>query len=456
MRSSGIGGQAVLEGVMMKNKSDYAIAIRKPDGEISVKHGKTKSISEKSVFFRLPIIRGVVAFVESLLLGMSTLTFSAGFYEEEEEALNKTKKKDETASRKENVETVLTIMLSIVLAIGIFVVLPFFLSQLLQSKISSETVLALIEGIIRIVFFVGYIYVISFMEDINRVFMYHGAEHKSINCVENCLELTVENVRGQSKHHRRCGTSFLFIVMFISIIFFMFIHFKNVWLRMIARILLVPVIAGVSYEFIKLAGNSDSKVVAVLSTPGMLLQKLTTREPDDEMIEVAISSVEAVFDWREYQRRCLVLQSKQKEREKKYNGSKPKKSRAEIKEEIRIRERENKLRATEREFKIREMEQKEEELEKLVDDANKRKEERRRKSMQLFKEDAEDEALAGLDHYFDKDSIVNEVQKGNIIYENLKETKQEDIIGEPAKENTQEGIIDKSAEEGIQEDKISE
>lgn len=441
MRSSGIGGQAVLEGVMMKNKSDYAVAIRKPDGEISVKHGKTKSISEKSVFFRLPIIRGVVAFVESLLLGMNTLTFSAGFYEEEEEALNKTKEKDEAAERKENIETVLTVILSILLAIGIFVVLPFFLSQLLQSRISSETVLALIEGIIRIVFFVGYIYVISFMEDINRVFMYHGAEHKSINCVENGLELTVENVRGQSKHHRRCGTSFLFIVMFISIVFFMFIHFKNVWIRMIARVLLVPVIAGVSYEFIRFAGNSDNKIAAVLSTPGMLLQKLTTREPDDSMIEVAISSVEAVFDWREYQRRCQVLQSKQEEREKKYNGSKPKKSRAEIKEEIRIRERENKLRATEHECKLREMEQKEEELEKLADDVAKRKEERRRQSMQLFEEDAEDKSLAGLDHYFDKDSVVGGGSKGDITYGNLKETKQKDIIDESAKENMQEHII---------------
>lgn len=402
MRSSGIGGQAVLEGVMMKNKSDYAVAVRKPDGEITVMHGKSKSMSENSVFFRLPIIRGVVRFVESLVLGMRTLTYSASFYEDEEEVKKKSPKNDEKKDSKESVETILTVVLSIVLAIGIFMVLPFFLSQLLRSVVTSNTALAAIEGVIRIVLFVGYVLAISLMQDIKRVFMYHGAEHKSINCIENGLELTVGNVRRQSKHHRRCGTSFLLIVMFISIVLFMFIHFENIWLRMAVRILLVPVIAGISYEFIRFAGNTDNKIVAILSKPGMLLQRLTTREPDDKMIEVAIAAIEEVFDWQEYQRRCKALLSRQEERAQKAKANTPKKSRAEIKEELRMRERENKMRATERVRMMREMEEKEAELEKLANEAMKRKEARR--AMELQQDNKDDDALAGLDHYFDSDA----------------------------------------------------
>ncbi len=303
MKSSGIGGQAVLEGVMMKNKSHYAVAVRTPDGKIDVTKGDCHSIAEKCVLFRLPILRGIVAFIESLVLGMKTLTYSSGFYEEENE---KAEKKE--SSTKETVENVLIVLLAIVLAVGFFMILPFLLSEVLRPRIESQTVLAVIEGALRIVLFVGYVIAISMMSDIKRVFMYHGAEHKTINCVENGLELTVHNVRGQSKHHRRCGTSFLLIVMLVSIIFFLFIHIDNMWLRMLFRVLLVPVIAGVSYEFIRLAGNSDNKLVLWLSKPGLLLQRLTTREPDDAMIEVAIASVEAVFDWREYQRRLRAQQ----------------------------------------------------------------------------------------------------------------------------------------------------
>ena len=306
MKSSGIGGQAVLEGIMMKYKSEYSIAVRKPNGEITVSRGKCKSISEKSVFFRLPIIRGVVAFVESLMLGMKSLTYSADFYEEEETE-NQFPKEEKKNNNKENIETICTVVLAIVLAIGIFMVLPFFLSQLLHSVVDSQTALAAIEGVIRIFLFISYISVISLMKDIKRVFMYHGAEHKSINCIENGLELTVDNVRKQSKHHRRCGTSFLLIVMFISIVCFMFIYFENIWLRIGARILLVPVIAGISYEFIHVAGNTENKVLMILSVPGMLLQRLTTKEPDDQMIEVAIASIEEIFDWKDYQRRLRIL-----------------------------------------------------------------------------------------------------------------------------------------------------
>ena len=383
MKSSGIGGQAVLEGVMMKYKSDYAVATRKPDGGINVIHGKCKSISERSVFFRLPVIRGVINFIESLVLGMKTLTYSADFIEEEEDKAqggdNKENSQDSSDNIKEKKESnnnpgiVLTVAFSILLAIGIFMVLPFFLSQLLHSVVESPTILALIEGLIRIILFTGYVLAISMIQDIKRVFMYHGAEHKSINCVENGLELTVENVRKQSKHHKRCGTSFLLIVMFISIVCFMFIHFENIWLRLLARVLLVPVIAGISYEFIRIAGNTDNKIISFLSKPGMLLQRLTTREPDDKMIEVAIASVEEVFDWEAYQRWCRSEKARREERAKKAKDGTAKKSRAQIREELLERERENKQRATERARQIQEMEKKEAELEKIAEEARKRK-----------------------------------------------------------------------------------
>ncbi len=397
MKSSGIGGQAVLEGIMMKYKSEYSIAVRKPNGEITVSRGKCKSISEKSVFFRLPIIRGVVAFVESLMLGMKSLTYSADFYEEEETE-NQFPKEEKKNNNKENIETICTVVLAIVLAIGIFMVLPFFLSQLLHSVVDSQTALAAIEGVIRIFLFISYISVISLMKDIKRVFMYHGAEHKSINCIENGLELTVDNVRKQSKHHRRCGTSFLLIVMFISIVCFMFIYFENIWLRIGARILLV--IAGISYEFIHVAGNTENKVLMILSVPGMLLQRLTTKEPDDQMIEVAIASIEEIFDWKDYQRRLRILKERMEERARKKAAGVPKKSRAEIKEELRARERENKLRATEYMRQLKEMEEKEAELERIAEEARKRKEARKAIPLQT---DYKDDNLAGLDHYFDRD-----------------------------------------------------
>lgn len=304
MRPSGIGGQAVIEGVMMKNGNQYAIAVRKPNKEIVV---ETKSLSNKkksNPILKLPIIRGVMAFVESLSLGMQSLTFSSSFYEEEEEESKFEKKLNEiTKGKGESVINTAVVCASVLLAIGIFVVLPMLLANFLSSKIENSFVLALLEGVFRLLIFLVYIGLISQMEDIRRLFMYHGAEHKSINCIENGLPLTVENVRNQSREHKRCGTSFMLTVMLISIIFFMFIRVDHTILRFVLRLLLIPVIAGISYEFIRFAGRTDAKIMNILSRPGMWLQALTTKEPDDSMIEVAIASVEAIFDWKSFQER---------------------------------------------------------------------------------------------------------------------------------------------------------
>lgn len=295
MKSSGIGGQAVIEGIMMKNKDKYAVAVRKPDQTIEVDVKESSGVVKNPLFKKIPIVRGVLSFIESLVLGMKTLTFSASFFEEDEEQEKKGK-----TEKAEGVIMGLTVAFSVVFAVAIFMVLPYFISELLRPYIVSAALMALLEGCIRIAIFIGYIFLITLMKDIQRVFMYHGAEHKCINCIESGLPLTVENVRISSKQHKRCGTSFLLIVMVVSVIFFIFIRTSNPVSRVVIRLLLVPVIAGVSYEFIRLAGNSDSKLVDILSKPGMLLQRLTTREPDDSMIEVAIKAVEAVFDWKQY------------------------------------------------------------------------------------------------------------------------------------------------------------
>lgn len=303
MKPSGIGGQAVIEGVMMKNKEEYAIAVRKPNNEIVVEKSTFISAAEKYKIFKLPIFRGMLSFVESMIIGSKTLTFSASFFEEEEEV--KPSKMEKVFSKvfKEKAESIamgITMLISVILAIGIFILLPGFLAGLLTEVIQSRVLLTVIEGCIRILLFVSYVVVISQIKDIKRMFMYHGAEHKTINCIEQGYELTVENVKRQSREHKRCGTSFMFIVMFVSIIFFIFIRVEQQWLRYVIRVLLIPVIAGVSYEFIRLAGRSESRIVNILSRPGMWLQALTTKEPDNDMIEVAIQSVEAVFDWKEF------------------------------------------------------------------------------------------------------------------------------------------------------------
>ncbi len=295
-----------MEGVMMKNMEQYAVAVRKPNDEIEVMKGKYESLGNRYAICRVPIIRGVITFIESLYIGMKTLAFSSSFYEEEEEEAQPGRFEQALTrifgDKLESVIMGLTIAVSVILAVGIFMLLPFYLSTLLEGVIASYTVRTLIEGVIRVGIFLLYIWLISRMEDIRRVFMYHGAEHKTINCLEHGEDLTPENIRKYSRFHKRCGTSFLLIVMIVSIIVFLFIRVDQPVLKMLLRVLLVPVIAGISYEFIRLAGRSDSKIMNILSKPGMSLQFFTTKEPDDSMLEVAIASGEGVFDWREYVR----------------------------------------------------------------------------------------------------------------------------------------------------------
>ncbi|MDO5416894.1 MAG: DUF1385 domain-containing protein, partial [Lachnospiraceae bacterium] len=282
MKYSGIGGQAVIEGIMMKNGDDYATAVRKPDGEIEVSKNTYVSLTEKVKLFSLPFVRGIFSFADSMILGMRTLTWSAGFFEDDEDSqpsrfelwLDKV-----FGEKLEAALMSLVMVFSVVMAIGIFMVLPLLISNIFRKFIPSETVMAVLEGLIRIGIFITYIKVISRMEDIRRTFMYHGAEHKCINCLEHGLALNVENVRNSSKEHKRCGTSFLLIVMVISILFFMVVRVDTVWLRVVSRIVLIPVIAGVSYEFLRLAGRNDSWLVNALSRPGLWMQGLTTKEP---------------------------------------------------------------------------------------------------------------------------------------------------------------------------------
>jgi uncharacterized protein YqhQ len=347
MKPSGIGGMAVMEGVMMKNKDEYAVAVRKPDNEIVVEKNTHKDFSDRVKLFKLPIFRGMLAFVDSMVVGIKVLNYSASFFEDDdaqtqnakstskkqnnkktgkEESKQQNKKAaakdadfdieaitasnvaaeavvadDKVKDNKTNaILMVFAVFFSIALSIGLFMVLPAFIIELLKKVISNHFMLSLIEGLLRLAIFIGYVVLASLMSDIKRVFMYHGAEHKTINCLENGFELTVENVRWQSKQHKRCGTSFMLLVILISLLMFMIFPTTGLFWRVISRILLVPFIAGISYEFIRLAGKSDNAVVNVISKPGLWMQGLTTREPDDSMIEVAIKSVESVFDWRAF------------------------------------------------------------------------------------------------------------------------------------------------------------
>ena len=298
-----IGGQAVIEGVMMKNMDHYAVSVRKPNGKIETKVEECVSFAEKHPLFQLPVFRGMVNFLESMVIGMKTLNYSASFYEDEEE---QTESRTEQLLEKilgekaEKIITGIVLVFSLAISIGLFMILPYIASEALGKLIRNDYVILFMEGIIRIAIFLGYIVLISRMEDIKRVFMYHGAEHKTINCLEAGVPLTPENVDNFSRLHKRCGTSFIFIVMIISMVFFFFIRVDTIWLRIVLRLLFLPLVAGVSYEFIRLAGNSDHPLVQIFSKPGLALQRLTTKEPDHSMIEVAIASVEGVFDWREY------------------------------------------------------------------------------------------------------------------------------------------------------------
>ncbi|MCM1541199.1 MAG: DUF1385 domain-containing protein [Blautia sp.] len=297
-RYSGIGGQAVLEGIMMKNSEKYAVAVRKPNGEISVELENYQGVLHGSKIKEIPFIRGIFNFIDSMILGMRVLNYSASFYEEEDEETGKT---DQTGGGGgEKIVNALVTVAAVVMAVGIFVVLPYFLASLLRGYLRNESLMAIIEGAIRILIFILYVWGISAMKDIKRLYRYHGAEHKCINCVEKGRPLTVHNVMRSSRLHRRCGTSFLFFVFFVSIILFFFIRVDSVVQKVLLRILLMPVVAGISYEIIRLAGRSNNILVRILSAPGMLIQRMTTKEPDESMAEVAIAAVEAVFDWRQY------------------------------------------------------------------------------------------------------------------------------------------------------------
>ena len=352
MKPSGIGGQAVIEGIMMRNGGKYAVAVRTADQKIvvDVQNCSSSRIQNKK-FAKLPIVRGVINFFDSMILGMKALMYSASQFAEEtdeERAEREGKARKKAAAKAEKLRSqgkeaqaqavldkcekklakeaaemsgssgdsksddwlmTVTVIFSLAFSVVLFMMLPYFISNFLRKVVTSEVLILTLEGVVKLAIFIGYMVLISRMKDIQRTFMYHGAEHKCISCIENGLELTVENVRTCSREHKRCGTSFLFIVMFISIVFIMVvsiplfavIHVNTGLWRVVLRLALLPVIAGVSYEFIRLAGQTDNKIVNILSKPGMMMQKLTTTEPDDSMIEVAIAAVEAVFDWKKFE-----------------------------------------------------------------------------------------------------------------------------------------------------------
>lgn len=302
-----------MEGIMMRHKDKYSIAVRKPDGEIVCKVEDYKSVLGNSPIWKKPILRGISSFLNSLIVGTKCLMYSAEFFEEETEEKEKSsrspKHREETMTqeqkkKQEKKEQWLmygTVAFSLVLAVALFMVGPYLLASLARNLGASEAVVTILEAIVKLAVFLGYMILISRMKDIQRTFMYHGAEHKCINCVEHGMPLTVENVLKSSRQHKRCGTSFLLLVMVVSIlVHFVFIFVPVMWIRVVGRILMIPLVAGVAFEFIRLAGNSDNPLVSFLSKPGLALQKLTTREPDASMAEVAITAVEAVFDWRAY------------------------------------------------------------------------------------------------------------------------------------------------------------
>ena len=308
MKYSGIGGQAVIEGIMMKSGDKYSVGVRKPDKKIEVSVNSCMNTSGKKGVLSLPIIRGVVSFIDSMVLGIKSLTYSASFFEDDDitEEPGKIDRflEEKLGEKAESVLMGLVVAISVVISVALFMMLPLAIADLCKKYIPfiTEAQVPIVEGLAKILIFIIYLLLISNMKDIKRTFMYHGAEHKCINCIETGHELNVENVRKASRYHKRCGTSFMFFVIFISIVFFIFVRSDNMIMRYLIRIALVPVIAGISYECIRWAGKSDNLLVSIISAPGKFIQKITTKEPTDDMIEVAIAAVEAVFNWREYLR----------------------------------------------------------------------------------------------------------------------------------------------------------
>ncbi|MCR5093634.1 MAG: DUF1385 domain-containing protein [Lachnospiraceae bacterium] len=294
---SGIGGQAVLEGVMMRNHEKYSVAVRRTDGRVAVDVEEYRGASVGKIFRKIPFVRGIFVFVDSLTLGLRALNRSTDYYEAETDDPQDKKSGSGTGDR---ILSAIVTIVSFAIAIAVFMLLPYFLASFFKKYIASEGLVAVLEGVMRIAIFIAYILLISLMKDIRRLFAYHGAEHKCINCIESGKPLTVENARNATRLHKRCGSSFLIFVMLVSIVLFFFIRTDTLYLRLLLRILLIPVIAGISYELIYLAGRTDFLLIRILSAPGLWLQRLTTKEPDDEMLEVGIAAVEAVFDWKRY------------------------------------------------------------------------------------------------------------------------------------------------------------
>ena len=311
MKSSNIGGQAVMEGIMMRHKDKYSIAVRRPDNEIELKVEDYKCVFGNAKFLKYPLIRGVVSFVDSLVVGTKCLMYSAEIAGDEEDEEDKQKNaalsEEELAAKKAKEDKqfkwllYVTVAASIVVSVAAFMLLPYALASLCRRVGASEFAVTIVEAFVKLALFMGYMLLISRMKDIQRTFMYHGAEHKCINCVEHGLPLTVDNVLASSRLHKRCGTSFLFLVMLVSIfLHFIFVLVPFYWVRLFGRLLMVPVVAGISFEIIQWAGRSDSKLADFFSKPGLAMQKLTTKEPTADMAEVAIRAVEAVFDWKTY------------------------------------------------------------------------------------------------------------------------------------------------------------
>ena len=303
IHKTSIGGQAVIEGVMMRGPKKIATAVRKPDGEIEIDCNPIGKIRQNRIL-KLPIIRGCINFFDSMILGIKSLMYSAKFFEVDddgnqiEEEPSKFEKwlEEKLGSEKAmNAVIYFSVIISLLFSIGLFILLPTVIIGFLKDVIKNHILLTLAEGVVRICIFLAYLTLVSQMKDIKRVFMYHGAEHKSINCYEHGEELTVENVRKYTRLHPRCGTSFLLIVMVISIIVFSFISWDNPLTRLVLRLALLPVVAGISYEIIKFAGRHDNALTRAISKPGMLFQHITTNEPDDSQIEVAIAALKAVI-----------------------------------------------------------------------------------------------------------------------------------------------------------------
>ena len=301
MKSSNIGGQAVMEGVMMMNKDRYSVAVRRPDGEIEVKVEQHKPLTKHKELLKVPILRGVFSFADSMIVGMSSLMYSASFYEDEEEEKKKPATKEEEEqqkAKKEKTDKLMmygTVTFSVVIAVVLFLMVPYFLSELLHKAGAGTTLTAVAEAFVRVALFLGYLAAISRMEDIQRVFMYHGAEHKTIACYEAGDELTVENVRKYTRFHPRCGTSFLILVVIVSVFLYSVLPWSSTSLRVLFKLLLLPVVMGISYELLKWCGRSDNIATRIIRQPGLWVQRLTVFEPDDSMIEVAIAAVTPVL-----------------------------------------------------------------------------------------------------------------------------------------------------------------